>query len=206
LFFENRRFGSQTPATISAGVSGKRGDIMKVGARFIIFCVGMIILAPGFFLAQQTDARLAGTWSGRATRQGAKSYTVTVILDGTGAGFIEYPNRKCGGTLRFVRKSGDTLSYQETITHGAASCTQSGRVDLVPSGSVLAWNWSAGEDKATATLTTTQTVALSGCPDCDLNYDKDMQACYPVGNSGIQQKCLEKADEDLRTCQMSCKN
>jgi hypothetical protein len=179
---------------------------MKMAARFLVIFVGIAILAPGFYLAQQTAAGLTGTWSGRATRQGAKSYSVTVILDGTGSGFIEYPNMKCGGTLKFVRKYGDTLSYKETITHGKAKCSEDGRVDLIPSGNVVAWSWSAGDDKATATLTATQANALNGCPECELNYDKDLQACYALPNLGDQQKCEDKADEDSRTCGASCRN
>ncbi len=178
---------------------------MKVVIRVLIVCIGIAILIPSIFSAQGTAAGLAGTWSGRTTSQAAKPYRVTVILDGTGSGFIEYPNRKCGGTLRFLGKNGNTSTYQETITHGKASCPQSGRVALIPDGNALAWSWTAGDDKSIATLTSTQAGQLTGCPDCDLNLAKDIQACYGVGNTPGLQACLDKADEASRTCQMSCR-
>jgi hypothetical protein len=177
---------------------------VKIAARFLIICVGILIAIPGLFSAQETTAGLSGTWSGRATKEGAKPYPVRVILDGSGAGYIEYPNKKCGGTLRFIGKNGNTSSYQETITHGQANCPQSGRVALIPDGKALTWSWSARDDKATATLTSTQ-AGLTGCPDCDLSFDKDIQACYVVGNNTGQQACLDKADDNLRSCQMSCR-
>jgi hypothetical protein len=179
---------------------------MKFATRFVVLCLGIIFVSPGFYSAQQTAASLSGTWSGRATQQGAKAFNVTVILDGSGSGFIEYPNKKCGGTLRFVRKNGDTLSYQETITHGKTTCAQNGRVDLLSDGNTLAWTWSAGADKATATLAETEVGGSSGCSDCDLNYDNSIQACYPIANSGDQQRCQDRADDDARTCHASCKN
>lgn len=178
---------------------------MKVAARFLIVFVGFIALIPGFFSAQQTAAGLAGTWSGRATKPGVRPYTVTVVLDGTGAGFIEYPSMKCGGTLHFVRKNGDALTYRETITHGKTKCSEEGRVDLLPSGNSLAWTWSAGEQKATATLTEMQSSGESGCVDCDLNYDRDLVACYRAANAAEQQRCQDRADEDARTCRTTCK-
>ena len=178
---------------------------MKLATRFLLICIGIVILIPGIFSAQGTVAGLSGTWSGRTTSQAAKPYRVTVILDGTGSGFIEYPNRKCGGTLRFLGKNENTSSYQETITHGKANCPQSGRVALIPDGNALDWSWTAADDKATATLTSTQSGQLTGCPDCDLAFAKDIQACYVVGNTTGQQACLDKADDDARACQMSCR-
>ena len=178
---------------------------MRIAIGFLIVCIGIVILIPTILPAQGTPAALAGTWSGRTASQPAKPYRVTVILDATGAGFIEYPNRKCGGTLRFVHKYGDTLSYQETITHGMTSCPKNGRVRLIPSGNTLAWSWTAGDDRATATLTSSNAGQLTGCPDCDLSLARDIQACYVTGNSSGLQTCLDKADEDSRTCQMSCR-
>jgi hypothetical protein len=178
---------------------------MKMASRFLVVCVGIVVLVLGFLSAQETAAGLSGTWSGRATKEGAKPYKVTVILDGSGAGFIEYPAMKCGGTLHFVRKTGDTLSYRETITHGKASCAENGRVDVVPNGNVLAWSWSAGEHKASATLSKMEAIALSGCADCDLKYDQDLQACYRIANSVDQQKCQDQAEEDAQDCQGTCK-
>jgi hypothetical protein len=183
----------------------EKEQAVKSVIRVLIACIGIVILIPGIFSAQGTATELAGTWSGRTTSQSAKPYRVTVILDGTGSGFIEYPNRKCGGTLRFIGKNGNTSSYQESITHGKANCTVSGRVVLIPEGNALAFSWSAGDDKATATLTSTQSGQLTGCPDCDLALAKDIQACYGVGNTPGLQACLDKADEDSRTCQMSCR-
>lgn len=128
-----------------------------------------------------------------------------MILDGSGAGFIEYPEMKCGGTLRFLRQAGDTLSYGETITHGKASCGPDGRVDVVPSENALTWNWSAGENKATAMLSKTSAGALAGCVQCDINYDRDIQACYRRTNAADQQKCEDVAQDDAKSCNATCK-
>ena len=177
---------------------------MKVATRFLVVCVGIVVLVLGFLSAQQTAPGLAGTWSGRATKQGTKSYRVTVILNGSGAGFIEYADMKCGGTLRFVRKEGNILSYKETITHEKTACAQDGQMDVVANGKVLVWSWSAGESKATAKLTATLASAPSGCERCDFAYDRDFQACYRLANAGDQQKCQDLAEEDALTCKRSC--
>lgn len=201
-------FGFRSCAARWSAVDGK-GAIMKTFARYIVLSIAVLILAPGLFWARQTAPGLAGTWSGKTTKhEGPKSSATNVIfiLDGSGAGFIEYPKLKCGGTLHLVRKNGDTLSYQETITHGKANCSEDGRVDVVPDGNALAWTWSAGQNKATATLTASQASSALGCVECDVNYDNELQACYRMTNSADQQKCQNNADDDLRICQTSCKD
>jgi hypothetical protein len=188
-----------------ATAAKKRGTTMKLAAGVVFIYFGIAVLLSSALQAQKPAVGLSGgMWSGQATGADAKSYSVTVTLDGTGAGFVEYPSMKCGGRLQFVRKSGDTFSYREKITHGQAKCGPAGQVDMVPNGSQLIWTRSAGGTKATATLTSVDNPGPNGCASCELDYDQAIQACIRVANSDERQKCQDRAEDDLQTCEGAC--
>jgi hypothetical protein len=176
---------------------------MKVAGGVAFICLGIALCVSGFGHAQKPAAGLAsGMWSGEASSAGARSYSVTVSLDGSGAGFIEYPSMKCGGRLRFVRQNGAAYSYRETITHGQTKCT-AGVVDLVPDGSQLTWIHTAGSQRVTATLDTVDNRANDDCTSCELNYDQALQACFRTSGDD-RQKCQEHAEDDLHSCEGAC--
>lgn len=176
---------------------------MKFAAG-VVFLV--ILFLPSRLLdAQKTVTGLArGTWSGRASGTDAKSYSVTVTLDGTGAGFVEYPSRKCGGTLRFVRQYGNTFSYRETITHGQTKCGPAALVDMVPNGEQVLWTRAAGSQKVTATLTVVDNPGPHACARCEMDYDQNVAACYRIANADDRQKCQDRAEDNLHTCEQIC--
>jgi hypothetical protein len=181
---------------------------MKLAASALCICLGIAVLISSPLRAQKTAPGLAGgMWSGRATGADAKSFSVTVTLDGSGAGFIEYPSLKCGGKLRFVRKNGELFSYRETITHGQSRCGAAGQVDLVANGSELMLTRSAGGSKSTATLTSVDSPGPNGCASCELNYDRNYQSCFNTTNSSDdRQKCQDRAEDNLHTCEGVCQD
>jgi hypothetical protein len=157
---------------------------MKVAAGVIFIFLVIVVLPFSLLDAQKTNTGLAqGTWSGRANGADVKSYSVTVTLDGTGVGFVEYSSLKCGGKLRFVRRTGNTFSYRETITHGKTKCGAAGQVDMVPNGDQLFWSPAAGGQKVTATLTMVDNPGPHACSSCELNYDQNAAACYRIANA-----------------------
>jgi hypothetical protein len=178
---------------------------MKMKACFFFVCLVVAVAASGLIHAQNAAARPAGRWSGRATGTDAKPYSVTVILDESGAGLIEYPSLKCGGTLRFVRRSGAAFVYQEKITHGQTKCGQGGRIDVLPDGAQIGWTRSISGTKATATLTSDEDLAEDSCASCEVNYDQALQACFRIANPDDQQKCHDRAEDDLNTCERICR-
>jgi hypothetical protein len=181
---------------------------MKLAASVAFVCLCIAVLVSGVLHAQKPATGLAGgMWSGRATGTDAQSYSVTVTLDGSGNGFVEYPSMKCGGKLRFVRKNGATFSYRETITHGQTKCGAAGQVDLIPNGTQLMLTRSAGASKATATLASVDNPGPNGCASCELNYDQSYQACFRSSASADdRQKCQDRAEDDLHTCEGVCQD
>lgn len=179
---------------------------MKLAARLccLVF-LGIAVLICGSLHAQKAPTGLArGSWSGRVTGSDSKTYTVTVSLDGNGGGFVEYPSLKCGGTLRFFRKNGDAYSYRETVTHGQSHCRAAGTIDLASNGDQVTWTKTAGGDKSTATLTVPDTPGPNACATCELTYDQSYVACDRTSNADDKQKCRERAEDDLRTCEGAC--
>jgi hypothetical protein len=65
-------------------------------------------------------------------------WTVTVTIDDTGKGRIEYPSLSCGGTLSPLKARAYT--FRETITHGG--CVSGGTIWMAPlSGKTMSWVW-----------------------------------------------------------------
>ncbi len=178
---------------------------MRVFLGVILGLVGVCILAFSSLDAQNTSTGLArGIWSGSASGPASKPYHVTVTLDGAGTGFIEYSTMKCGGKLRFVRKNGMTYSYRETITHGQAKCGAAGQVNLVASGEQLMWTRISGNQKTSGTLSSVDMPDPNDCTTCELNYDQNYDACYTIPNADDRQKCLDRAQDNLQTCESDC--
>jgi hypothetical protein len=180
----------------------------KFAGFFLFVCLCVAALFAGFALGQDAGANgPMGRWSGRATDANSKSFNVTVMLDGSGAGFIEYPSRKCGGSLKLVRRGNTSFSYQERITHGQAACTTGGFVDLAPNGGQMDWTRTAGGTKSTAVLDSDEgTAAPNGCASCEMNYDQSIQSCARSNStSDDRQKCRSQADDDLRNCEGDCR-
>lgn len=177
---------------------------MKLAASVAFICTGLFFAASGFPQAQKPAPGVAkGTWSGQAT--GSKSYSVTVWMDGSGKGYVEYPSLKCGGRLTFVKKNADTSSYRETITHGQAKCGAAGQIDLTPDGEQMGWARTAGSNHSNATLTLVAEPGPNQCAACELHYDQSYQACYRNSNMDDRQKCQDTAEDDLRACEGACK-
>ena len=101
-------------------------------------------------LAMQSDIAVAqapkiiGTWTGTAHQNsGASNYTVTITITSTGAE-TDYPQLKCGGTLKRVGASKGYVFFMETITRGGKSSGGScidGAVTVAPAGANLSWGW-----------------------------------------------------------------
>lgn len=176
---------------------------MKLAASIVFICVGFFFAASVFPQAKKPASGLAaGTWSGQAT--GTRSFSVTVWMDGKGKGYVEYPSLKCGGRLTFLKKSGETFSYRETVTHGQAKCGAAGQIDLTPNGEELAWTRTAGNNHSNATLTLVAEPGPNECATCELRYDQSYQACYRNSNMDDRQKCQDTAEDELRTCEGVC--
>jgi hypothetical protein len=179
---------------------------MKIATSVAGVCFSIIVLCSLVHAQNSSVGMLAGTWSGKATGGAAKSYSVTVSLNGTGTGFVEYPSMKCGGTLKFVRKSGDSYSYHETITHGQARCGAAGQIDMSPDGSNVAWARTSAGNRTTATLTNTDNPDPNGCASCEMNYDQSAQQCERSASPDDRQKCLDHAEDDLHMCEGNCRS
>lgn len=178
---------------------------MRVLLGVILFCLGVCVFSFSSLHAQNSSTGLArGMWSGHYSGPDAKVYHVTVTLDGTGAGFIEYSTMKCGGKLHFARKSGEDYSYRETITHGRAKCGAAGQVELIADGEQLMWTRTAGGKKMSATLLSVDMPDADDCTSCELNYDQNYDACYTISNGDDRQKCLDKAQDNLQNCEGAC--
>jgi hypothetical protein len=85
---------------------------------------------------------IVGTWSGIVDQPGFDKYPVTMSMTSPGAGKTEYSTLKCGGTL--LREGGtSSLTYTETITHGADFCISEGKITLgMVAANELQWEWS----------------------------------------------------------------
>lgn len=178
---------------------------MKFVMGVILICFAMVILTFSSLDAQKVDMGLArGMWSGRASGTDVRPYSVTVTLDGTGAGFVEYPSRKCGGKLRFVRQIGNQYSYRETITHGQTKCGAAAQLVMIPDGNQLYWTRVAGGQKVAATLTNVDNPGPHACTTCELNYDQSVVACYRLASADDRQKCQDTAEENRRACEQVC--
>jgi hypothetical protein len=178
---------------------------MKLAASLFVVCLSIVGIS-GYVHAQKNAPGLAGgRWAGRADAGDAKSYSVTVILDGNGTGFIEYPSMKCGGTLHFVRKNGEAFLYREAITHGQSKCGASGQVELIPDGADLTWTRLSAGTHASATLSSVQSENTGDCTSCEISYDQSVAACYRNPSMDDRQKCLDRAEDDLHTCEGICK-
>jgi hypothetical protein len=188
------------------GNSGdERSTTMRVFWGVVFVCLGLAVLSSTIVRAQKPAAGLnRGMWSGRASGPDSKLYRVTVTLDGTGAGFIEYSTIKCGGKLRFIRKNGVVYSYRETITHGQTRCGAAGQINLIANGEQLMLTRIAGNQKTSATLLSVDMPDPNDCTSCELNYDQNYEACYRISNADDRQQCQDRAQDNLQTCESAC--
>ena len=97
---------------------------------------------------------LEGAWSGTATdsRPTSGTFPVSMTLDSSGNGRIDYKSYGCGGTLTLLSQSDNTYRYRESLTYGIKECIDGGEVTVVPSGDSLQWTWRGSGVTATATL------------------------------------------------------
>jgi hypothetical protein len=105
-------------------------------------------------LATASSQTLEGSWSGTATdsRASERPFPVSMTLDSTGNGRIDYRSFPCGGTLTLLSHTGNTYRYLETLTYGVKLCINGGELTVVPSGDSLQWTWRGGGASATASL------------------------------------------------------
>jgi hypothetical protein len=96
----------------------------------------------GLALAETPTA--VGTWTGTVHQNsGASNYTVHMTITATAAE-TDYPELKCGGTLKRVGASKGYVFFMETITRGGKSSGGScidGAITVAPAGTSLAWGW-----------------------------------------------------------------
>ena len=95
-------------------------------------------------LAFAEAPKIVGTWTGTVHQNsGASNYTVNMTITSTGAE-TDYPELRCGGTLKRVGASKGYIFFMETITRGGKSSGGScidGAVTVAPAGSNLSWGW-----------------------------------------------------------------
>lgn len=95
-------------------------------------------------LAFAETSKTIGTWTGTVHQNsGASNYTVIMTITSTGAE-TDYPELKCGGTLKRVGASKGYVFFMETITRGGKSSGGScidGTVTVAATGSNLSWGW-----------------------------------------------------------------
>jgi len=95
-------------------------------------------------LAFAEAPKTIGTWTGTVHQNsGASNYTVIMTITSAGAE-TDYPELKCGGTLKRVGASKGYVFFMETITRGGKSSGGScidGTVTVALAGSNLSWGW-----------------------------------------------------------------
>jgi hypothetical protein len=111
-----------------------------LGRTFVLSIA--LVMPCNLSLAQ--SPMIVGTWTGSVHQNsGASNYTVYMTITSTGAE-TDYPELKCGGTLKRVGTSNGYVFFMETITRGGkdsgGSCID-GAVTVAPAGTNLAWGW-----------------------------------------------------------------
>ena len=95
-------------------------------------------------LAFAEAPKTIGTWTGTVHQNsGASNYTVNITFTNTGAE-TDYPELRCGGSLKRVAASKGYVFFIETITRGGKSSGGScidGTVTVVATGANLSWGW-----------------------------------------------------------------
>ncbi len=96
-------------------------------------------LEPPPFLA-------SGTWRGSVRQFLAKPYSVVITLRngevGTVVGTIDYPELKCGGSLRLIETASERVQLGEELLYGSNVCVGSGTIVLADfRGRAAEWSW-----------------------------------------------------------------
>jgi hypothetical protein len=91
-------------------------------------------------------SRIAGIWSGIVSQPGEESYSVRMEIDQVGYGTTEYAALKCGGRLTGSATGIGVYSFQERITHGRATATETGCIDGTITvrridEKTISWSW-----------------------------------------------------------------
>ena len=74
-----------------------------------------------------------------------------MTVDNDGSGRIDYPDFPCSATLSNEGVKGSVLTVKETILSGP--CISGGLIELSRLGSNLKWEYSVGDETASAVLT-----------------------------------------------------
>ena len=124
------------------------------GMLRLLLAVGLVvILSP----AQAKPPR----WVGLATQTQDDAppiqWRVSIIFNSVESARIDYPSLKCGGVMRFIRRSGAVRVYRERIRYGREICVDNGRITVRRQGTRLVWRWTGERTpyptmKAQATL------------------------------------------------------
>jgi hypothetical protein len=107
-----------------------------------------LCLAFAVVLACASPLRAQEIWKGQVKQNvGSENFTVVMKLSGDG-GETDYPELKCGGTLKRVGQSGAYRFYIEKITRKGIGCV-GGAITVVKSNGVLSWGWVGAHDGQT---------------------------------------------------------
>ena len=129
--------------------------------RFIIYAVLIGLTCSTISQAAvQGQSNPVGIWKGKAYQANpagpGMSYDISLRINETGNGIIQYPSLSCIGTL--IRQPGDVIQYREQLTLGKERCVDNGKVVLEKRGDQLFWQWSG---QGTRAPNTTATAMLS---------------------------------------------
>jgi hypothetical protein len=110
------------------------------------------------------NERLAGNWSGLVTESSGQSYRVDISLAKAGDGTVSYNSLSCSGLLTYLGRHGEKYSYKETITEGAAKCTNGGAIELAVvagEGSSLDYKWTGESLTVTGRISGVMTAGVT---------------------------------------------
>jgi len=123
---------------------------------------------------------LTGQWSGSVHQPGFGDFSISMRLQGSTGGTIDYPSIGCGGKLRFLGRSGRSYTYREELDHGVDKCIDFGTVTVTPNGDSLAWTWSGGSLSLSSTLNGKRE---NPCQSIIEQLDKDKKAMQELSKS-----------------------
>ncbi|HEY5347241.1 MAG TPA: hypothetical protein VIJ72_03540 [Rhizomicrobium sp.] len=113
------------------------------------------IMLPAMVFAAEQDP-IAGAWQGLALQPSgngkSETWTITMKIDATGNGTIDYPSLNCGGTLTRLPSSGDVVEFHEKLTYGLQKCVDDGTDGVRLKEGKLIWYWVKGSFAASAVL------------------------------------------------------
>jgi hypothetical protein len=98
---------------------------------------------------------LSGSWSGKVKQSDGQSYSVTIVISGSGKAAIRYPELGCSGELDPLGREGAAAKFLEHLRE-VQTCTDGGTVFLTRSGSRMSFRWvKVGRPTALADLVRT---------------------------------------------------